>query len=428
MAWVAGCSDEVPTATGPGIIPLDAATFQVDLPFEAFASGLRIDGGYGAPESLLQAFLVRGREEGEVAYPLARWTGFSPFVNVLVEGETTARADTIWTVVGGEIVLRVDSARVAGEPPFTISAHRILESYDPGSAGWLHAVDTLGGVVPWSAPGGGAVLPLGSAEWFPDLGDSIRIPIDSASAAALLASGSEVVPAVRFGVAESGAYLRAFQANLALHVRPSLDPDSIYRLPAFGGGMTFIHSGAFAPAAEEFLVAGGAPAFRSTFVLQLPESVQASGAVCAPAASCQFELTPDRILYAGLRLTPVANPSSLLAPADTVSLDLRPVLAPSLLPRAPLGVPIQPIARRVPPSAFGPPGLGEAVELSVTRFVRDLLADRRAETPAGLTTTVSLLTVSEPSGLGVATFAGPDSPQRPRLRLILTRSEGVSLR
>ncbi len=428
MALVAGCSDEVPTATGPGIIPLDAATFQVDLPFEGFASGLRIDGGYGVPESLIQAFLVRGMEEGEVAYPLARWTGFSPVVSVLVEGETTARSDTTWTVVGGEVLLRVDSVRVVGNAPFTITAHRILESYDPRSAGWLNAVDTLGAVVPWTSPGGGAVTPLGSAEWFPDLGDSIRIPLDSATAVALAASATGGVPSVRFSVQEQGAYLRAFQAEIALLVRPSLDPDSIYRLPAFGAGMTFIHSGTLDPSASSRLVAGGSPSFRSSFAFNLPESVQASGPICAPAQTCLVELTPDRILYAGLRLTPVASPSFLLTPADTVTLDLRPVLAPTLLPRAPLGISIQPQARRVPPSAFGPPGLSEVVELSVTRFVRDLLADRRSESPQGLTATVSLLTVSEPSGLGVATFAGPDTPQRPRLRLILTRSEGVSLR
>lgn len=428
LALLTACSDEVPTASGPGVIPLDAATFQVDLPFEAFASGARIDGGYGVPASLIQAYMVRSAEGDEVAHPLARWTGFSPAVSVMIEGETSARSDTAWTVVGGELFLRVDSARVVGEAPFTIEAHRILEPFDAGSATWLNAVDTLGGVVPWSSPGGGALVSLGMAEWFPEQGDSVRIAIDSTLALQLSSADTGVPPAIRFSVGEAGAYLRAFDTDLALLVRPSLDPDSVYRLPAFGPGLTFIQSAQPELDPGAYLVAGGAPAFRSSFSIDLPEAVQASGPICAPALTCQFELTPDRILYAGLQLTPVENPSFLLNPADTMTLDLRPVLSPALLPRAPLGVPIQPQARRVPPSAFGPPELSTPVELAVTRYVRDLLQDRRSETPQGLTTTVSLLVPIEPSGLGVATFAGPDTPQRPRLRLILTRSEGVSLR
>ena len=427
MTLLAACSDEIPTALGPGIIPVDAATFQVDLPFEDFASGARVDGGYGVPANLIQAFLVRSQDGDGASHPLARWAGFPPAVTVTVGGETTPRSDTIWTVVSGELLLRVDSARVGGTGPFTIEAHRLTELYDPGSVSWTHAVDTLGGRVSWSSAGGGALLPIGTVSWDPALGDSIRIPLDSAAALSFAQIGNGMFPAVRFSVQEPGAYLRAFEATITLQVRPSLDPDSIYRLQAVGGGMTFIHSGLLDASTTEVLLAGGAPAYRSSFRLDLPQTVQASGPICAPASTCQFELTPERILYAGLRLTPVENPSGILQPADTMNLDIRPVLAPNLLPRAPLGMSIPPFPRRVSPGAFGPPQLSDPVEFSVTRFVRDLLEDRRAETPQGLTSVVSLISASEPSGLGVASFAGPDSPQRPRLRLILTRSEGVSL-
>jgi len=427
VALVTACSDEIPTALGPGIIPVDATTFQVDLPFEAFASGARLDGGYGVPANLIQAFLAKSEDGQGSSHPLARWAGFSPIVSVTVGEETTPRSDSLWTVVGGELVLRVDSLRVGGTAPFTIEAHRVTEAYDPSSVSWTHAVDTLGGRISWSAAGGGGLISLGSVTWDPALGDSIRIPLDSAVAQSLSELGDAMFPAVRFSVREAGAYLRAFEAILSLQVRPSLDPDSVYRLPAFGAGMTFIHSGSLDPASSQVLVAGGAPAYRSSFRVDLPETVQVSGPVCAPALTCQFELTPERIVYAGLRLTPVQNPSAILQPADTMNLDLRPVLAPDLLPRAPLGVSIQPLPRRIAPSAFGPAGLAAPVEISLTRFVRDLLEDRRSESPQGLPRVVSLTTASEPSGLGVAAFAGPDTPQRPRLRLILTRSEGVSL-
>ncbi len=418
-----GCSDAIPTSGDPGLIPVDAETFVVELPWSEFGAGFRVDGGYGSARDLPNAVLSRVVESDGHAKGLVRWTQFPPAVPVLLPGSETAINDTIWTPVGGDLILRIDTARVIGGESFRIEMERVVESFDPASVNWIHAVDTLGDRRAWSIAGGGVRVPLGSVQWEPALGDSLFLPLDSATATAL-ADRADATRSVIVSTPDDGAYLRLFDAFLRLRVRPSLRPDTTQFLQPLNREITFIHSGV-ADGSDDRISLGGAPAVRTSFRFELPPSVTASGAVCGGPPTCQVELTADRVVYAGVVLTSVAPLDPLLAPVDTISVDMRPVLAPDLLPRAPLGLPLQAAARRVPPSAFRDQ-VGRSVEIAVTRYFRDLVrGPEPGEDP--LTSTVSIMVASEPSGLGVATFGGPASAFPPRLRLILTRSEGVSL-
>jgi len=429
-AWIgavggmaAGCSDGIPTASEPGLIPIDAETFVVELPFEAFASEFRVDGGYGSPVDLIAAALARSDQGGDESRPLIRWGPLPGSLAVPRADGSGSVSDTTWTVVGGELVLRVDSARFAGGDEFQVEAHRVAEPFDPWTASWTMAVDTLGDRRSWSAPGGGEREFLGSVAWVPSLGDSLVVALDSAMAARL---GDRAAPnrGVLVRTTTDGAFLRLFDARLRLQVRPASRPDTVLILQPTAMETTFIHSGN--PIVEAGQVAAsGAPAFRSSFRLSLPEQVTATGAVCGAAATCLIDLTADRLVFAGLVLTTVPPSSSLYLPADTIPIELRPVLAPGLLPRAPLGVPVQAQPRRVPPSAFEG-AAGNRVEIPMTRYLRDLIrGPGPGEEP--VPSTLSLLAGTEPFGLGIATFAGPGTQGAPRLRLILTRSDGVSL-
>jgi hypothetical protein len=418
----AGCTDGIPTASDPGLIPVDAETFIVELPFAQFASDVRVDGGYGLPGNLPAAILAR-TPDGEESRPLVQWGAFPTAISV-PQGEGTASVlDSTWTVLGGELVVRVDSARVSDEGVFDIEARQVLEPFDVQTASWTMAVDTLGERRSWTVPGGGATEPVGVERWVPLEGDSLVFSLDSLTATRL---GDRSVSnrAVLLRSQTDSAYLRVFDAFLRLEVRPSSRPDTTIFVQPLGTSRTFIQS-ADPDQGPDVLAVGGAPAFRSSFRLSLPAQVTASGSVCGGPPTCQIELTAERIVFAGLELTTVPTSTALLQPADTVALDLRPVLAPQLLPRAPLGLPIQTQFARVAPSAFGGEA-GTTVELSVTRFLRDLVRGPE-EGGEPVPSTVSLLAGTEPSGLGIATFGGPGSATPPRLRLILTRSEGVSL-
>jgi hypothetical protein len=421
--FLAACSDTIPTSGDPGLIPVDAETFVVELPWSAFGADFRVDGGYGSARDLPNAILSRVEEGDGHSRGLIRWTRFPAAVPVVLPGNETPVNDTIWTPVGGDLILRVDTARVIGGESFQIDVDRVLEPFDPATAGWVQAVDTVGDRRAWSTPGGGQRVRLGSTQWEPALGDSIFIPLDSATAV-LLSDPDQAHRAVAVSTPDDGAYLRLFDAFLRLRVRPSLQPDSTRFLQPVNKEITFIHSGVVGDSDDRIAV-GGVPAVRTSFRFELPASVTASGSVCGGPPTCQVELTADRVVYAGLLLTSVVPADPLLAPVDTISVDLRPVLAPQLLPRAPLGLPLQAAARRVPPSAFRDEP-GRTVEIAVTRYFRDLIRGPEPGEDA-LTSTVSIMVASEPSGLGVATFGGPASAVPPRLRLILTRSAGVTL-
>lgn len=435
---VAGCTDRIPTSSDPGLIPVDAETFVVELPFADFASAFRVDGGYGSARDLPAAILARGgaaggegSEEGvgadngpPLTRALLRWGGLPGTVSLPAPGGGANILDSVWTVTGGEIILRVDSARFSGGDAFELQASRLSETYHPPSASWTQAVDTLGERRAWSVPGGGPLELLGGVEWTPALGDSIVISLDSAGAAALGDRGA-TSRSVAVETLTEGAYLRLFDGRLRLRVRPGSRPDTTVFVDPGAVDLTTIESSTFSTGPERILV-GGAPAFRTSFRVDLPASVTATGAVCGGPATCQVDLTAERLVYAALVLESRGVPAGVLPPGDTLRVDVRPVLAPELLPRAPLGLPIPSQPRRVAPERFLPGG-ETAVELPLTRYLRDLLREvEPGQEP--VPNTLSLVSPGEPQSLGVATFAGPAAGEGvPFLRLILTRSDGVSL-
>jgi hypothetical protein len=435
---VAGCTDQIPTSSDPGLIPVDAETFVVELPFAEFATDFRVDGGYGSARNLPAAILALGgpadtiaeasgglgSQDLSVSRALFQWGSLPATVNVPPAGGGTTVSDSVWTVVGGELILRIDSARFSGAEEFEVRASALPESFDPATASWTNAVDTLGNRRAWTVPGGGSLAPLGEVSWLPSLGDSVIISLDSAQALAL-ADRSASTRGVALETTTQGAYLRVFDSQLRLRVRPSSRPDTTVFVSPGVPDFTTIQSASVETGPDRVLV-GGAPAFRTSFRMNLPATVEASGPACGGPPTCQVELTPDRLVYAALVLQTRAAPAATLAPADTASVDLRPVLAPELLPRAPLGVPASVQPRRIPPTVFRF-GSETRVEVGLTRYIRDLIREPDPEA-APIPNTLSLVSTSEPSGLGVATFAGPAAAQgAPRLRLILTRSDGVSL-
>jgi hypothetical protein len=420
---LAACTDGVPTTSDPRAIPVGATTVAVDLPFDQFASDLRVDGGYASAADLRAAILARGDDGVSESRALARWTELPRTIAVPPAGDGVVVSDSVWAAVGGELVLFVDTAQVVGGESFNFAVERVSEGFDVRTMSWTHAVDTLGDRRAWSVPGGGAREPAGSVVWVPSLGDSLVVPLDSATAVAL-ANRDDPTRALLVRVEEGGAYLRVFEMGLRLHVRPESRPDTIITVIPNSRAFSFIHS---APtefgSGDPLLAVGGAPSFRTSFRINLPATVTATGAACGGAPTCQIELLADRVVFAAVVVTTAPPLDPLLAPADTMLVGLRPVLAPSLLPRSPLGPSVQGQPRTIAPAAF----LGEGsrdVEIPVTVLVRALLeGPGPGEDPAP--STLSLVAGTEPSGLGIATFLGPSSDTPPRLRLLLTLSDGV---
>jgi hypothetical protein len=425
LAGMSGCSDLPPSSTEPGLIPVSAQTFEVLLPLASFATDVRVDGGFGHPSQVETAFLGYDEASGDRAVGLVEYDGFLRVISYLPQGASVEVADSLWVPIGGDLLLFLDSARVAGIEPFQLVAERVIEPFDYRTATWTMAKDTLGGRVPWTVPGGGALESMGSAEWMPSVTDTVRISFDSIQATRLVRSEAGAL-AVRIRSDSDGSQIRLRGVDMEVRVRPSQHPEQVVTIRPFADRQTFISSAAAPTSSDTRLYVGGAPAYRSSFRFQLPPTVPAPASACGGVSPCTVPLTAGTVVYAGIELRSSPQPSRLLAPADTMTLEIRPVLAPDLLPKSPLGPPIQIFGRRVPPSAFQGEG-GNLVEIPVTRFLRDLLVgeDFRGN-PVPFA--VAFLAAPEPSGLGVTSFAGPGSPNAPVLRLILTRSPGVNLR
>lgn len=420
-----GCTDAVPTSADPDLLPVDAVTVEIRLPFSAFGTDLRVDRGFGGVVDLPNVLLANDFDEGLTARPMLRFRNFPALVLVPPPDGGASVPDSNYVAVGGRVTVFFDTLAVEDEIVYEVEAAATLEEWHPASASWGMAVDTLGQRRPWSTPGGGEMRPIGTETWIPLEGDSLIFEVDSVTATEWVDTAS-VARGLQLRLGNQGERLRIRTARMEADVRSEINPDTLLRVTAATLDRTFLYAPEpdFA-GPDEVLPVGGAPSHRVSFRVALPDSIEASGEACPGGGTCLLPLIPDRIVFAGLLLRTVATEPAALAPADSISIDLRPSLAPDRLPRSPLGARIAPQPRRVPSSAFRA-AADFPVEIGMTRYVRDLV---RGEDARGnpVPTTITLLTVTEPQSIGIGTFAGVGREDGPTLRIILTLTDGVTL-
>jgi hypothetical protein len=423
------CTDEVPTSTDPALIPVEVETFEVLLPFGDFADGFRIDGGYGTPSSLSTNRIILSEDETFEVRPVLRYPSGPAVVQVFPPGETQTVPDSNYVTTGGRVTITFDTAshRLEGLPPYEIEAASVLEGWHTITASWTHAVDSIGGVVPWSEPGGGAVRHLETFLFDPSDSTSVTFELDSLTASEWIVT-ENLARGLRLRMTEPGKAIRISSTSVEYDLVSEVDPDTA--LTFSGSPVTSASTMLLsrpADGGEGRMLVGGAPSHRSTFRFQLPDSVDAPSALCPGDGPCRVEVTAERVLFAGVNFTTMPTSPAALVPRDSLILDMRPVLAPDRLPRSPLGTPVLPEGRIVGGEQFDEDG--EAIiEIPATRLVRDLVRHARQggddDPPPS---TVSLISAAEPSGIGVATFRGPGTQGAPFLRIIMTTSDGVTL-
>lgn len=429
-ALLAACQEVLPTAESDDLVRAGVA-IEVTLPATDFVDRVRVYGGYGRTSELGGGFIAHrfgagigpdGTDDpGLEAATLLRF-GRYPAVVTVPDTAGTSRPDSSLTFLSGRIIARFDTIGSVRAGPVAVQAHALTEPWDAVSASWDHAVDTLLKTVPWSSPGGGAVEYLGEAVWDPAEGDSLVIPIDSARVAAW-ADSTDTSRGVRLTTRVPGVRLQLRSSLMWLETLPSLNPDTLIQVLAGTESTTFIYSPLPTPPRDGMRV-GGAPAWRSVLDLDVPGTLNGPPALCA-ALQCPVAITEDHVSYAALRLTTHAERAAF-APSDTISMDLRMVTVPEILPKSPLGPSLAGLAGVVlAPEWFAPPA-GEVVEVPVTTLVRDLL---RGETLDGdpVTGTVALLSAFEPLSIEYVSFRGLGAGAgtgAPELRLILNFARG----
>lgn len=425
LALLSGCSDLLPLVEDDDLVK-SGYVIELTFPFDDFASGARVYGGYGLASQLSGGFLAHEfgaqddegdpQETGLSARTLAR---FPPYPRVAQVRDTlgVTQLDSSLTFISGQVLTRIDTIASVHDGPVEIVAHALSEPWDAPSATWEYAVDTIGHRTPWTTPGGGAARRIGSALWDREDGDSVRFLVDSAQVAEW-GDTANLGRGLRLSTTTPGGRLRVSSSLLRLDTRPSINPDTVIELAAPSRINTFI----YAPTPSQprkTLRVGGAPAWRSVIHLDLPTELDGPPELCE-ALGCPVEIGEEHVSFAALRLITRVGPRAF-APSDTIPVDLRSVLAPEVLPKSPLGS-SRIGAQEVPPDLFAAPA-GEVLELPVTTLVRDLL---RGETVSGgpISSSAAILTAAEPYSIDHLTFEGAESPLAPALRVILIFARG----
>ena len=419
---LAACEEELPVGVVDGPLPAEPITVEVEIPWSAFASNLAVFGGYGSPAELGLGFVASAFADTLDTRTLVRYRGYPAAVTVR---DTTGalRPDSTITFIGGRLVARFDTLASTNTGPVTLGLGRLQQEWDPTTAKWEAAIDTINNRSLWAEAGAGPVETVDTAVWDPAQGDSVVFELDSATVAAW-SDTTDLSRGARIESFDPGPRLQVGSTRLSLDVRPSSNPDTVVQTSVGSRAMTFIYSPFPEPPPDGIRI-GGAPSWRTILDVAIPVQLDGPPELCAQLG-CPFAIEPGQISFAALRLTSRATESAF-QPTDTVRLDVRPVFDRSVMPKSPLGRSLvqSPLGRAVTPDAFGS-NAGQVIEIPFTSFARDLLRGEDARgNPAP--NTLALLSVFEPLSIAYASFEGPGSANEPVLRLVLTIGPPVEL-
>jgi len=422
-SWVfLGCQEDLIVTLDGDLVPLEAVTVEVGIPFLEFAKDLEAWGGYGRPYELANPILASKFEGNLDSRLLNSWHPYPTFALVR-DSVGTFVTDSTLTFLNGRIIARFDTLTSIMGDSVTLALSVLPRDWDFGSATWNVAVDSVGDRQEWAEPGAGPGTPVATAVWAPAESDSVIFEIDSASVA-FWADSAEAEKGVRVDVVTEGTRLDLVSLVYLLSTRPSSHPDTIVELGVGSTGRTFIYQPVIEAPEEEIMV-GGVPAWRTLFTMDLPDVLTGPPELCEQV-QCPLTLTPESVVSASLVLTTRAPPPGF-QPRDSLYMDVRTVLEPSRLPKSPLGSSLVGVLGVLLTPAFFGEDVGAEVEVPLGSYVQGLIAEK---TDPGLDFphTLALLSSFEPLSLYFAAFEGPGSPLGPELRLILTLAEDVRIR
>jgi hypothetical protein len=421
LVAVAACTERIPSGPDDSQLPTAPVTVSLQLAWDEFASNLRVFGGYGRVDDM-DTWIVANGYDGVEARTLLTF-GTYPRSAELPDSTGEVRTDTLLTFIDAYVVAYFDTAASTPTGLVQMAFGQTQERWDPRTANWANAIDTLGGPIAWSQPGGGAVTPIVVRDFDPTTEDSAQFFFDSTRIREWR-TAPDTARAGRIDLVTTGHRLKILSAALRLVATSSINNDTVlvFTVPATSG--TFIYDPPAAAPLDGMQV-GGAPAWRTVIDVSLPTTLSGPQALC-DVVGCPFALGPQHVTYAGLGLR-TRTPPTAFQPTDTVALEVRPVLDRATLPKAPLGNPLGALeGTPVPPELFGAQQ-GTLVDLPITRYVQGFLSgpDPSGRPPPS---TLAILAAPEPHTFTVASFFGPGTPNAPVLNLVLTVSPPMEYR
>ena len=184
------CQEEVVAVLEGDLIPVEAVTVEVRLPFDEFARDLEAWGGYGRPYELTNEVLANTFDGSLNARVLLDWFPFPRSAQVR-DTAGLVRTDTILTFIGGRLVARFDTLASVFEESLEVGVGALSQEWDFVTANWDMAVDSVGDRRAWSerlgrspsAPGepsgAGRPVPVGGGGGLAGLGRDLRHAVRS---------------------------------------------------------------------------------------------------------------------------------------------------------------------------------------------------------------------------------------------------------
>jgi len=419
------CGRELPTDVGGTLLPADALrTFEVIIDPSDFFD---IDTTFtGFDETRNADFTVVAHEFGGrvEANTLVRFN--VPLRIGTVDTTGTVVTDSMPTLLGGRVVISLDTARSDVDLPVALSLYRIEEDWDPTSANWTNRVDTAGTVLPWTQPGGRGGAFVDSAVWSManvdadgNALDSLVIDVDSQT----IALWSDTSTRARGGalvMETSGARVRIADVLLRLDIRPSVKPDTVVTTTVRSANPIFVYDPPVERPATTLLV-GGIPEWRT--YLRWRDGIDTLSIPCPQiSADCVVRLGDANINYAALLMRLTQPPAGFL-PQDSTRIISAPLLASELSPleRSPLGNAVGVGIEFLGPDRFVDP-VDDVTQIPVTPFLRRLVADTTSD-GAPVSPWMALLPLVSRFDLGIAAFE-----PNPKLRVVVTVARELQLR
>jgi hypothetical protein len=414
--------EELPTAKTVDLIPVEARSFEIVLPFNEFGANLRVFGGYGSSAELPYAVMAHAYEGDLEARALFGLWPY-PIAATVRDSTGTTRPDSSLTFIGGRLVAKFDTISSVRDGPVDMAVGALENPWHYRSAGWLVAVDTVADHRPWPEPGAGPVTPLAVSTWDPADSDSVVFELDSADVA-LWNDTASAAQGMRLDALTEGVRLETAAVRLFLTTRPSSNPDTLLDLLVQARYRTFVYEPVLEAPEDGFRV-GGVPAWRTVFDIDFPAALDGPPELCAEFG-CPLVLQPQMVNAASLSLKTTRAPAAF-RPSNDLRLELREVLEPDRLPKSPLGQSVTGLyGVNFPPEVFGDSS-GVRVEIPIGPYVSDLIA-ANTDPDLEVASSIALLSAFEPLSLPFGTFEGPGAGDGPQIRLILTVGKGVQIR
>ncbi|MBW3554216.1 MAG: hypothetical protein KY466_11925 [Gemmatimonadetes bacterium] len=412
---LAGCGDEDPTAIGSVLIGPGVTTFEVVLEAEDFLQSDTTYDGFGHIREAgfrLVANQFADEVDAHTLFQISR-----PFtVTYQVDGQT--RTDSLEAIRGARVTVVVDTL-AASDGPIDVEVLPVTESWDQQSVSWTLRYDTAGLSEAWTTPGGTTAGVAGMATW--TAGDTLVIPIDSASAAVW-----QDTTAARLGAlirsTTPGSRLRLTSVGFAFDVVPRGNPDTLLTAGSATRSMHVVTPAEATPPTATELRVGGLPAWRSLLQFQplggLVLDGCGGGGLGTGDPECDVPLKDAALTLATLILEPSQVAGRRLE--RPLRIDARAVLTAANVPvfRSPLTT-VGVMRDSVPIELFAPlPPPGATVAVPITGYVRELAVEDDPEDPLPLW--LALVAAAERGTFGYAAFSSMESASPPRLRLVLT--------